>query len=326
MTVQFSNYIKSCLLIFFYTFYTLSNFPFTNNFPKMNLILGKLNALTFVTVPNDNVSKNLFYQAYLPLKSWLLSCPNGNLLLITGPKYIDDKREFIEKLKRTFPFSHIHILKAKLGFDERPLIKSWFLNGIANTQTELAVFINSDILLESDFNVNIQILHNNVKQLNSYKNKILYIADRSDTRWKKALKTDISPRYYNDYISIPSHYRIYGCDLFIFNPKHPPVNFDNLDGFVVGFPGWDDCILSWSYKNKNNLVVCLDPLISIFHLEHNKKYNRIKGFNAMMQEVNRWVVERKCWDSPLVRVHQAKYRAQKDKSVQIVEHNHPNHF
>ena len=326
MTFHFLNYKKSFLLIFLYTFYKLCQFPFAYNFQEKNLSFRKVNSVTFVTVPKDNVSKNLFYQVYLPLKSWLMSCPNGHLLLITNPKNIDDKREFIEKLKNIFPFSHINIVNAKLGFDERPLIKSWFIDGIANTQTELAVFINSDILLESDFNMKIQTLHHNVKQLNSYNNKILYVADRADTKWKKVLKTDITPKFYNDYISIPDDYRINGCDLFIINPKHPPINFANLDGFVVGFPGWDDCILSWSYKNKNNTVVCLDPLISIFHLEHNKSYNFIKNLNTMMEEVKRWVVERKCWDSPLVRVYQAKYKAQKDKSVLIIEHNHPNHF
>ena len=128
--------------------------------------------------------KNLSFTKYF-YQSSLGYCPNGNLALVSNTKNLEEKDEMIQQLKITFPFSHIQRVNSEIGLNGKPLIESWFINGLANTETEHEVFINADILLESDFNMKIQTLHNDVKLLNSYKESILYVADRVDTPWKK---------------------------------------------------------------------------------------------------------------------------------------------
>ena len=212
-----------------------------------------------------------------------------------------------------------------LGWNKRPLIRSWFLKGMKATKTELAVFINADILVEDDFNRKIQKVHKNAKRLRRYSKKVFYVADRYDTRWKKKLDYDITPKQYKDYIQVPSYTRIDGCDLFIFNPRHPPFDFTTMKDFVVGLPRWDDCLLAWGLNSKFTIVVALDPLIDLFHLNHVRKRIMNMELYKMLRKTDYWANSSHCWDSDLMKVYQSRFKPRPDGSLYIIDHNYKSH-
>jgi hypothetical protein len=163
-------------------------------------------------------------------------------------------------------FNVLYIPEIEKNEFNTPLLSSAFNITRKIAKNNILVYINSDIVLMSDFIPAIQRIKDSQFLMNGrrWDIDIKELINFDDCDWEKKLLSDVKDR------GILHGYS--GIDYFVF-PKNLPHNLPN---FAVGRPGWDNWLI-YHIKSLKIPVIDATAVITAVHQNHESIYkNKIK--------------------------------------------------
>jgi hypothetical protein len=193
------------------------------------------------------------------IKSWTLLRPEPEIILLG-----DD--EGVEETCKEFGLVHV----AEIDRNEygTPLVSSVFQIGQARASHRVVCYINSDILLTSDF---MQAVQNVVARMPRF----LVLGQRwdvdireswsfSSADWETDLRSLLAQ---SGRLHAPS-----GIDFFCF----PKEMYDDIPPFAIGRLAWDNWLV-WRARSKNIPIVDVTNATSIIHQNHDYSWAAMRS-------------------------------------------------
>lgn len=222
-------------------------------------------SVTICTLPTNISTNKDFYFKLIPFRSWLMAIPTAEILLLGNQAIYDPENVLIKTLISEFPNAWLKTYPVDLGFDYRPYIKSWFLNGNKYSTSDIVIMMNNDIIIKRSFGKRLKIIMDNYDKIEGKRANPLFVGDRFDSFLLKYIDHHLQYEEFKNYIH-PKSYMIYGCDYFIFYTKFPPFDLSKFPSYVAGIYKWNNHFLCLSHRSTK--VISLNPYIDVFHVEH----------------------------------------------------------
>ena len=187
------------------------------------------------------------------IKSWLNLRPKPNIILF-GIENEEIKKEFNDDNITFLPIEFLNEYNT-------PYISKIFETAMEVSKTETLCYVNSDIILFSDFSKAV---------INLKKNKNYFgVGRRYDIEIKNFIEFNNLENLQSDLINNCEIDSYTGSDYFIFKNK----SIKQIPNFLIGRTCWDNWLIYNAFKNNLNLVDCSND-ISCIHQKHD--YSHIK--------------------------------------------------
>lgn len=223
-------------------------------------------SITIFTTPKAFEGQTKIDQ-YNAVISWKKFTPNAQIILI-GKDF--GTRECAEDL-------HVeHIEKCKSNELGTPFLDSIFTKAEENSNHDILMYINSDIVFTHDISNMITIFMNEL----SYKQNFLATGQRHDTDIKFQLKSHQSLSEIKDYLD----------DIKIGSEIHGPAGLDyfifrkssfSLPPFLIGRPCWDNWLIWHCYK-ENFMIINTTNAFEILHQNHDYSHSKTGGAGRVL--------------------------------------------
>ena len=216
--------------------------------------------ITIFTIPKPFRDSHINIIQRNAIKSWLKLSPKCEVIL-----FGDD--EGVADLAKEFGVLHIpEIKKDEFG---TPLLDSAFNLAQKLAKNEILVYINTDIILMSDFN-------SAIKKIN----KPLFLM--SGRRWDLDVEEEIDftePNWENKLKNcVEKEGKLHGfsgMDYFVFSRNL----LHDLPSFAVGRPGWDNWLI-YHFRSHKIPVIDATKVVTVIHQTHCIDGKRDKGPEA----------------------------------------------
>jgi len=204
--------------------------------------------ITIFTVPKPFTDKHVNIIQRNAIGSWLRLIPSVEIILIGN-------EHGVAEISKEFGLKHIP--NVKVSEYGTPLLDSVFQLASENTENEILIYSNSDIIFSNSV---VNILKN------PSMGKFLLVGRRTDVEIENEINFN-DPSWKNEVfdkiISRGKLHSPYGIDYFIFQKENLP----KLPGMAVGRIGWDNWMI-WNAKKKNlRLIDCTESIMAI-HQNH----------------------------------------------------------
>ena len=186
------------------------------------------------------------------IQSWLKLIPANQIYLIGDEAGISD-------IAREFGVNQIaDIRKTKFG---TPLLSDAFTRIQEIAQTDLVCYLNTDIILLSDFILAVKCIH---------KQKFLMAGRRWNLDVESAF--EFSPGWEENFrnrVKIDGNlFSEFGIDYFLF----PRGMIKGFPDFAVGRPGWDNWLI---YNTRSQRICVIDATVEVMVIHQNHDYSHI---------------------------------------------------
>jgi len=183
------------------------------------------------------------------IQSWLKLSPKPEIILFGNDEGVAEVAE---------EFGILHIPEIKKNEFDTPLLNSAFSTVKKTAKNEVLVYVNSDIILMSDFIPAVKKINLDLFLMNGRRRDIDIEKpiDFNNVNWEKKISEEIKNR------GVLHGYS--GIDYFIF-PKNLPCD---LPDFAVGRPGWDNWFI---YRIKSMKIPVIDATAAITAVHQNHK-------------------------------------------------------
>lgn len=212
--------------------------------------------LTIFSIPKTFSGKIKIIQRNA-IQSWLKLLPKPEVVLLGDDEGVAEAAG---------EFGILHIPDVKRNEFGTPLLSSAFNIVKKTAKSDILVYINSDIILMSDFIPAVKKINLDLFLMNGRRRDIDITKpiDFNDVNWEKELLEEVENR------GVLHGYS--GIDYFVF-PRNLPCD---LPDFAVGRPGWDNWFV---YRAKSLKIPVIDATAAItaVHQNHESIYkNKIK--------------------------------------------------
>jgi hypothetical protein len=226
--------------------------------------------ITFITVPRPRVDYSHREKYKLAISSWLSASKNSKVILYVPEEEFDTtgrlQKEFVDMFGENRVFYKGYL---KSDQDNVPYVDDWFKRGVDDAETKYVCFINTDILLSSNWMKRLK----QVYSVFDERKKLVLINQRIDFD----LNADASWFKYNsptllediDNLVQRSHHETHspaGIDTFTFRKDFLPFNPDVIPPFIVGRYNWDNWLVGYLLQTATVVSFGIDP--PVYHINH----------------------------------------------------------
>jgi hypothetical protein len=233
------------------------------------VVLSSCN-VTFVTVPKPQRLPEQIEIAKIVLAVWL-TYPFTRIIMYTTLSDYDPTLQLHSFLKANFWLDRVIFAgDLKPGYEHRPLVREWFIQGFRAVPNGYICFLNGDIIIPP-----------------LWMNTALAIFDTfRDTKLRETLvygtRTDVhqnpdilripltGPNFFRNLVNyLEEHVRCnnpFGMDVVFVHSSFNALNWDDLPDFVVGMCVWDNFFMGWANGHCNTVTMDFHP--RMFHVDH----------------------------------------------------------
>lgn len=253
-------------------------------FPNHPKVFDQIDEITFITVPFPVNNTKKFITMMYSFSSWLAISPKSHIILFTSKEYFDKTQHFTSKIEEIFGINRIaYAGPICSNMNGIPYIREWFIQGLKLVKSKYVSFINSDIVLPSNWlNITKNIfLHPKLlnkslflisQRLNFNLNETIF-QSINFTKYKKNhqkllhIFEKIALNDPNKRFSPPG-----AIDIFTFRADKPPFNPNVIPLFHMGKPAWDNWLVG--YMNTISETVSFGNYSFVYHAgPMREKYN-----------------------------------------------------
>lgn len=219
--------------------------------------------LTIFTIPKA-FKNNISIIQRNAILSWKKLRPESEIIL-----FGDD--EGVAETAKEFNVLHIsNIEKSEFG---TPILSSAFNIAQRRAQNNILVYVNSDIILTSDFMSAVRIIKKPLFLMvgRRWNLDIQEKINFNDADWEKKLKKNVTGE--------GKLHGFSGVDYFVF-PRNLP---HNLPPFIVGRPGWDNWLI-YHILSLKIPVIDATKVTTVIHQNHESSHLRVKKDRLKTEE------------------------------------------
>lgn len=268
------KYMKINISIFFLSFNN-NLFRTCNSFPMLPKIYDQIEDITFLSVPFALNDMKKFMTTFISISSWLSISPKSHVILFIDNFDFDKTGKFNKEIEKAFGKNRISYAgPICTNVDNIPYINEWFIQGIKLSRSKYVTFINSDIILPSNWlliakktflhprlknkplfliskrlNLDITFI-SKIINFRTYKKSVQYLLKEIEKIILNHPNTTLSPNS--------------AVDIFTFRADRPPFNPRDIPPFLMGKPAWDDWIVG--YLNKISETITFGNYSFIYHI------------------------------------------------------------
>ena len=245
---------------------------------KRDIKYTDVEGITFISVPRPLKKDKAKRSMKLALSSWLASSPKSHVLLFINRTEFDSTGKFTNEIDQLFGENRI-IYAGGIKTDHKnvPYINEWFIQGINHSPSKYVCFINSDIVLSSNWIKRVKQIFTMPEMANK---PLVLIGQRIDFDLKEdSFKKIKFSKYKNNQhellheidnlvtnISKHSDHSPYGVDTFTFRTDKLPFDPYLIPPFIMGRYNWDNWIIGWLNHISETVTFNLNP--PIYHVNH----------------------------------------------------------
>lgn len=245
--------------------------------PTNHIIYNEVEEITFISVPRPLKKDKAKRSMKLALSSWLAASPKSHVLLFINRTEFDKSGKFTNEIDQLFGKDRvIYAGDIRTDLKNVPYINEWFIQGIMQSPSKYVCFINSDIVLSSNWLKRVK----QVFSIPEMQDKpLVLIGQRIDFDLKEeSFKTIEFSKFHNNEHELlneidslvnksqHSDHSPYGVDTFTFRADKPPFDPYLIPPFIMGRYNWDNWIIGWLNHISETITFNLNP--PIYHINH----------------------------------------------------------
>ncbi|EAY09038.1 hypothetical protein TVAG_180120 [Trichomonas vaginalis G3] len=225
--------------------------------------------ITYITVPKPVKSEDQRLKYKFTICNWLASTNRSKVILYIKPDDFDPTGNIQKEIDELYGPGRVKYLgDLKSNKDGIPYIDDWFRRGIQDSETLYVSFINTDILLSSNWYFAIKQTFNALpdKKLVIINQRIDFDLEMHKMR-EMNLSTDLL--HQTDKLVEGSRQTIhspFGVDLFTFRLDKLPFDPNVIPPFIMGRYNWDNWLCGYLNENTDTLTFGLEP--AVYHINH----------------------------------------------------------
>ena len=226
--------------------------------------------ITYITVPRSFINEDQRNKYELVISSWLSSSPKSKVILYAPEDEIDTTGKLQKDLIELFGENRV-FYKGYIKSDQDgvPYVDDWFRRGIDDATTKYVCFINTDILLSSQWLRRVKQVYKVFKETDP----LVLINQRIDfdlhtnTKHLKYNASNFLEEIDNIVENSPKEeHPPTGMDTFTFKKDPLPFNVDTIPPFIVGRYNWDNWMVGYLNTIAKTVSFNIDP--PIYHINH----------------------------------------------------------
>jgi hypothetical protein len=226
--------------------------------------------VTFITVPKPQTIDDQIEMAKLVLTVWL-SYEFTNILMFTTEDEYDPLHRVLPPIRETFGPNRISFYSnLSTGYENRTLVRAWFVEGFRLVRTGYICFTNGDIIIPPLWMQTASDVFFAFRE--AEKSRTIVYGTRTDVhRLPEIFNISLSqPGFMTELVDyLKSHVRCnnpYGMDIVFMHSSFNALDWTELPGFVVGMCVWDNFFMGWANRRCNTVTMNFNP--RIFHVDH----------------------------------------------------------
>lgn len=252
-------------------------------------IYTDVDEITFVSVPHLITTKERLMGMKMAISSWLSVSPKSSVLLFTNPFEFDPTRSFRTFINNLFGRNRIfYATPIKTNENNVPYVNEWFIRGIKQTKSRYVCFLNSDLVVPSNwFNITKKVFNLSIfsekspvfitKRINFHLNESIF--NSIDFKSYKSNPNQLLNVFEKIVFDDPNRKAEHPCaiDSFTFRADQVPFDVRRIPPFFMGRPLWDGWLVG--YMNSVCDTITYGDTSRLYHIEHPRNESNWSGSN-----------------------------------------------